>query len=199
MISAVILAAGESQRMRNKNKLLLPIKGEALIRRFVKAVCLSEVEDVFIVLGYEANKIKDVLIDQPVDFVYNKFYMRGMLTSIKAGIRASSKKCDGFMICLSDLPFAKIRDFNILLRAYARFRVKECALIIVPVFQGKRGNPVLFSNEFKEEILEHEGEGCRGLIAKHNNNVKEVNMKNDNLLCDIDTPEDYRKICFIEN
>ena len=114
-----------------------------------------------------------------------------MTTSIKTGIRASSKKSDGFMICLSDLPFAKTRDFNILIRAYTRFRIKECSLVILPVFQGKRGNPVLFSNEFREEILEHEGEGCRGLIAKHASNVREVIMENGNLLCDIDTPEDY--------
>ena len=191
MISAVILAAGESQRMGGKNKLLLPIKGEVLIRRFVKSVCLSEVEDVLVVLGYEANKIKAVLKDQPGDFVYNQFYMNGMTTSIKTGIRASSKKSDGFMICLSDLPFAKTRDFNILIRAYTRFRIKECSLVILPVFQGKRGNPVLFSNEFREKILEHEGDGCRGIIAKHPSNVREVIMENGNLLCDIDTPEDY--------
>ena len=191
MISAVILAAGESKRMGNENKLLLPIEGEALIRRFVRSVCLSQVENVLVVLGFEANKIKKVLIDQPVDFVYNPFFMNGLTTSIKTGIRASPKKFDGYMICLSDLPFAKTRDFNILLRAYSSFRVKECALVTVPVFQGKRGNPVLFSSEFREEILEHEGEGCRDLIAKHNDDVREVIMKNGNLLCDIDSPEDY--------
>ena len=194
MISAVILAAGESQRMGKENKLLLPIKGEALIRRFVKSVCLSEVAEVLVVLGYEAEKIKEVLIDQPVDFVYNPSYMMGMTTSIKTGISASSKNSDGYMICLSDLPFAETSDFNILLRAFSSFRVKGNALVTIPVFKGKPGNPVMFSFEFREKILEHVGEGCRELIAKNYRNVREVIMENDNLFCDIDTPEDYKKI-----
>ena len=121
MISAIILAAGESKRMGRENKLLLPIKGEALIRRFVKSVCLSEVENVLVVLGYQSDKIKEVLIDQPVDFVYNPLYMSGMITSIKAGISASSINSQGYMICLSDMPFVRTVDLNIILREKITF------------------------------------------------------------------------------
>jgi len=192
MITAVILAAGKSQRMGKENKLLLPIEGEALIRRFVKSVCVSEVSEVLVVLGFQANKIKEVLKDQPVRFVYNPLYLSGMTSSIKTGVRASSKNSDGYMICLSDLPFAQTGDFNILLRAYSSFRVNKCAMVTIPVFQGDRGNPVIFSCEFREKILNHEGEGCRGLIAKNSSNVKEILMLNGNLFCDIDTPKDYR-------
>ena len=114
MISAIILAAGESKRMGTENKLLLPIEGEALIRRFVKSVCLSEAENILVVLGHQSDKIKEVLIDQPVDFVYNPLYMSGMITSIKAGIGASSINSKGYMICLSDMPFVRTVDLNVL-------------------------------------------------------------------------------------
>ena len=96
------------------------------------------------------------------------------------------------MICLSDLPFAQTKDFNFLLKFFSSFRVKECDLITVPIFQDESGNPVIFSCEFREKILEHEGEGCRCLIAKNARNVRKVSMGNRNLFCDIDTPEDYR-------
>ena len=71
MISAVILAAGESRRMGEQNKLLLPIGGEVLILKFVKSVCASDVDDVLVVVGHEAEKIKDILQGQPVRFVAN--------------------------------------------------------------------------------------------------------------------------------
>ena len=77
------------------------------------------------------------------------------------------------------------------IQAFNDFRHPESSLIVVPVFQGKRGNPVLFSREFREEILQHKGEGCRGILLKHPQCIREVMMKNDNVLRDIDTPEDY--------
>ena len=193
MISAIILAAGESKRMGRENKLLLPIKGEALIRRFVKSVCLSEVENVLVVLGYQSDKIKEVLIDQPVDFVYNPLYMSGMITSIKAGISASSINSKGYMICLSDMPFVRTVDLNIILREFTFLRAKETELVAVPIFNGRRGNPVIFSSEFREEILRHKGDGCSGIIEKNHSNVREVYLENENIFYDIDTPEDYKK------
>ena len=193
MISAIILAAGESKRMGRENKLLLPIKGEALIRRFVKSVCLSEVENVLVVLGYQSDKIKEVLIDQPVDFVYNPLYMSGMITSIKAGISASSINSKGYMICLSDMPFVRTVDLNIILREFTFLRAKETELVAVPIFNGRRGNPVIFSSEFREEILRHKGDGCSGIIEKNHTNVREVYIENENIFYDIDTPEDYEK------
>ncbi len=181
--------------MGNKNKLLLPFEGEVLIRRFVRSVCLSEVGNVFVVLGYESDRIKDVLKGQPVDFVYNPSYSQGMTTSIKAGIRASPEKSDGYMICLSDMPLVKTKDFNILSKSFSFFRdIEENGFIIVPIFKGIRGNPVIFSHEFREEILGHQGEGCRGIIENYPSNVREVLMQNGNLFKDIDTQEDYKKI-----
>ena len=193
MISAIILAAGESKRMGSKNKLLLPFKGESMIRRFVKSVCLSEVENVLVVLGYQSDKIKEVLIDQPVDFVYNPFYMSGMITSIKAGISASSHNNIGYMICLSDMPFLRTVDLNFILREFLFLKSNETGFVTVPIYGGQRGNPVIFSSEFREEILSYKGDGCRDIIDKNPTKVREVFIENKNIFYDIDTPEDYEE------
>ncbi len=191
MISAIILAAGESQRMGVQNKLLLQIDSEVLIRKFVKSVSNSLVDAVLVVVGFEAEKIKAVLHDQAVKFVENPSYEEGMTTSIQSGVKASSNESTGLMICLADMPFAETSDLNLLIQAFNDYRSTESSLIIVPVFQGKRGNPVLFSEVFRDKILTHKGEGCREIVRQFPHYVKEVSMENDNLLRDIDTPEDY--------
>ena len=191
MISAVILAAGESRRMGEQNKLLLPIDGEVLILKFVKSVCASDVDDVLVVVGHEAEKIKDILQGQPLRFVANLRYLEGMTTSIQSGVRAVSPESDGLLICLSDMPFAETSDFNCLIHAFNDFRLPESSLIVVPVFQEKRGNPVLFSREFRGKILQYKGDGCRGILQEYPKSVMEVMMENDNLFRDVDTPEDY--------
>lgn len=194
MISAVILAAGESRRMGTQNKLLLQIGSEVLIRKFVKSVCASAADAVLVVLGHEAEKIKAVLQDQTLRFVENTCYEKGMTTSIQSGVNAASMESVGLMICLADLPFAETSDFNRLIQAFTDFRRTESSLIIVPVFQGQRGNPVLFSAEFRDKLLAHNGEGCKGIVSKYPQSVREVSMENDNLLRDIDTPEDYKLV-----
>ena len=191
MISAIILAAGESRRMGVQNKLLLQIDSEVLIRKFVKSVSNSVVDAVLVVVGFEAEKIKAVLHDQAVKFVENPSYEEGMTTSIQSGVKASSNESTGLMICLADMPFAETSDLNRLIQAFNDYQSTESSLIIVPVFQGKRGNPVLFSEEFRDKILTHKGEGCREIVRQFPHYVKEVSMENDNLLRDIDTPEDY--------
>ena len=191
MISAVILAAGESRRMGAQNKLLLQIGSEVLIRKFVESVCASAADAVLVVLGHEAEKIKAVLQDLTVSFVNNTCFEEGMTTSIQSGVKAASTESTGLMICLADLPFAETSDFNRLIQAFTDFRRTENSLIIVPVFQGQRGNPVLFSAEFRDKILTHKGEGCREIVRQYPQSVREVCMENDNLLRDIDTPEDY--------
>ena len=105
-----------------------------------------------------------------------------------------SPDCDGFLICLADMPFINTSEINKLIHAYAQNRIKEKRLIVVPVFQGHRGNPVLFSTEFRDDILEHKKEyGCKGVIMKNFESVKEIEMDDDSMLLDVDTPEDYQR------
>ena len=195
MISAVILAAGESRRMGKQNKLLLSVGGESLLVKLVKSVCTSDVGQVLVVIGHEADKIRLELKDLPLSFVYNPNFSEGMTTSIKSGVKEVSPDCDGLLICLADMPFIKTSDINKLIHAYVQNRIKEKRLIVVPVFKGQQGNPVLFSSEFRNDILEHKkGSGCRGVIMNYPESVKEIEMDNDNMLLDVDTLEDYQSV-----
>ena len=194
MISAVILAAGESKRMGKQNKLLLPVAGEALLVKLIKSVCDSDVGQVIVVIGHEAEKIRRKLNNFPLSFVYNPNFSEGMTTSIKSGVKEVSPDCDGYMICLADMPFINTSEINKLIHAYAQNRIKKNRLIVIPVYQGHRGNPVLFSTEFREDILEHKMEyGCKGVIMKNFESVKEIEMDDDSMLLDVDTLEDYQR------
>ena len=194
MISAVILAAGESKRMGKQNKLLLPVAGEALLIKLIKSVCDSDVGQVIVVIGHEAEKIRRKLNNFPLSFVYNPKFSEGKTTSIKSGLKEVSPDCDGYMICLADMPFINTSEINKLIHAYAQNRIKEKRLIVIPVYQGHRGNPVLFSTEFREDILEHKIEyGCKGVIMNNFESVKEIEMDDDSMLLDVDTLEDYQR------
>ena len=195
MISALILAAGESRRMGKQNKLLLPIGGEALLVKLVASVCASDVGQVLVVIGHEAEKIRRELNELPLNFVYNPNFSEGMTTSIKYGVKAVSHECDGLLICLGDMPFINTSEINKLIHAYVKNRIKGEGLIVVPVFKRQRGNPVLFSIEFRNDILEHKKEsGCKEVIMKNSDSVMEIEMDDENMLLDVDTMEDYQSV-----
>ena len=195
MIYAVILAAGDSRRMGKQNKLLLPIGGEALLVKLVASVCASDVGQVLVVIGHEAEKIRRELNEFPLNFVYNPNFSEGMTTSIKYGVKVVSDECDGLLICLGDMPFINTSEINKLIHAYVKNRIKGKGLIVVPVFKRQRGNPVLFSIEFQNDILEHKKEsGCKEVIMKNSDSVMEIEMDTENMILDVDTMEDYRSI-----
>ena len=195
MISAVILAAGESRRMGKQNKLLLPVGGEAVLVKLVKSVCASDVGQVLVVIGHEAEKIRWELNNFPLSFVYNPNFSEGVTTSIKFGVKEVSPVSDGFLICLADMPLINTSEINKLIHAYVQNRIKEKRLIAIPVFQGQRGNPVLFSSEFRNDILKYKKKsGCKEVIINNSEYVKEIEMDDNNMLLDIDTLEDYQRL-----
>ena len=193
MISAVILAAGESRRMGKQNKLLLRLGGETLLVKLVTSVCASDVGQVLVVIGHEAEKIRNELNDFSLNFVYNPNFSEGMTTSIKSGVKEIPKDCDGLLICLADMPFINTSEINKLIHAYVQNRVKGESLIVVPVFKGQRGNPVLFSKEFQNDILKHKNKsGCKEVIMNNTESVMEIEMDDENILVDVDTLEDFQ-------
>ena len=195
MISAVILAAGESRRIGKQNKLLLPVGGEAMLVKLATSVCASDVGQVLVVIGHEAEKIRRELNEFPLNFVYNPNFSEGMTTSIKYGVKVVSHECDGLLICLGDMPFINTSEINKLIHAYVKNRIKGKGLIVVPVFKRQRGNPVLFSIEFRNDILEHKKQsGCKEVIMKNSDSVMEIEMDNEKMLLDVDTMEDYQSV-----
>jgi molybdenum cofactor cytidylyltransferase len=190
MIAAIVPAAGMSTRM-GRNKLLLTFKGKPLIAQAVDTLAECEVDEVIVVLGHEADKIKEKLEGKRVTLVENHNYRQGMSTSIRAGLAAVPSQATAIMIYLADQPLLVPGDVNRLIRAFAEARERRKS-IVVPFFCGKRGNPVILDASFKEAILEAVGEvGCKRVIKRNPDKVLVVEMDTDHVVRDVDRMEDY--------
>ncbi|MEZ4829879.1 MAG: nucleotidyltransferase family protein [Bacteroidia bacterium] len=195
MISCIVLAAGLSRRMGEENKLLLPFRGQALISRILGEVVDAGVGEVIAVTGFEPQKVRAAAQNSQVRWVHNQDYINGMTTSIQAGVAASSTETEGFMICLGDQPLITASEYRDIATMFSEQKKNRERYIQVPVFEGKRGNPVIFSSTFREEILAHsEMEGCREIILSNQPFVHYFTFPNSHIISDIDTPDDYKRL-----
>ena len=113
MISAILLAAGQSKRIPGENKLIKKYKNKPLINHSIDAIKKSKVNKIIIVLGHQSNQIKRLIKkNKKINFVINKKYKKGMSSSIKCGLRKITINCKGFIIAQSDMPFVKTSDIN---------------------------------------------------------------------------------------
>ena len=190
MIAAIVPAAGMSTRM-GRNKLLLAFKGKPLIAQAVDTLLQSEVDEVVVVIGHEADKVKAELQGRQVTIVENPNYGQGMSTSIRVGLGAVSSGTTAIMIYLADQPLLEAQDVNRLTRAFAEARERNKS-IVVPFFRGQRGNPVILDASYKEAILDVVGEaGCKRVIKRNPDKVLVVEMETDHVVRDVDRIEDY--------
>ena len=195
MISAIILAAGESTRMGRHNKLLLPFGSQPLIRHIVRTVLQSEADEVIVVLGHQADQVREVLAAYEVTFALNLRYREGMTTSIQAGVQAASAETSGFMICLSDLPLIEPAELNQVMAAFREAVQHDPRHLVRPVHQEKPGHPVIFPALLKPAILRHQHlHGCQDLVKQNRALLIEVEMATDHVLRDIDTPDAYEAL-----
>ena len=153
MISAILLAAGQSKRMYGENKLVKKIQGIPLIKLSVKNILASSIDELIIVLGYQKEIIKK-LIDknEKIKFIFNKDFGSGMASSIKTGLNHLSEETEVFFICLGDMPMVNKNIYNLLIKS------KNNKEIIVPTYKSEQGNPVLFSKSMKKKIMNIEGD-----------------------------------------
>lgn len=188
-VAAIVLAAGQSSRMGKPNKLLLSREGDPLVRHAVKMAVLSQLKPVIVVLGHEAEIVRDALIGLPVTCVVNPDYSLGLSTSLKAGLRALPENIDGAAIILADMPGI---DAALLDRLYAAFEAEPAALAAIPVHDGQWGNPCLVAAALFAEIEALSGDqGARKILEQHRDMVIEMPESSDAATRDIDTPEDW--------
>jgi molybdenum cofactor cytidylyltransferase len=186
-IGAVLLAAGQSRRMGGPNKLLAGIDGTAMVAHVARRLLASRARPIIAVLGNQAEAVDTVLGKLPVERVRNPEFAAGLSTSLKRGIAALPSDLDGVIVCLGDMPLISGRHLD---RLIAAFNPLEGRAIIVPTRRGKRGNPVLWSRQFFPEMAVLAGDvGAKHLIGEHAELVAEVEMDDDAVLIDIDTPE----------
>jgi len=188
MISGIILASGFSKRMEQE-KLLLPVDGIALVERVIRAARASRLDD--IILIYQKEEIKNIGRKYGISTVYNGRAGEGQSAAIKLGINAAQPKTDAFMFMVGDQPFLTPSTINILMDT------NKCDphSIIVPVYNGIRGNPVLFPAAMKDLLLDLDGDrGGRVLIEKMPDRVNLVSIDEEMLGTDVNTAEDYFRI-----
>lgn len=186
-IAAILLAAGQSSRMGATNKLLGTLNGKPLVRRVAEAVLGSAAGRLVVVTGHEEEKVCAALSDLDAEFIHNPQYALGMSTSVRAGFSALPEGTDAALVCLGDMPAITAQMLDALIAAYDPV---EGRAIVVPVHDGKRGNPILWDHRFFEEMQELEGDkGARGLLAEFADLVAEVDVPDDAIHLDIDTPE----------
>lgn len=186
-IAAIVLAAGRSTRMGEKNKLLEQIDGRALVSHAVDASAGSRAGEIYVVTGHEAERVEAELADAKVTFVHNPNYADGLATSLAAGIEALPDDIDGAVILLGDMPGVTANTID---RLIAAFNPDDSRGICVPVFDGRRGNPVLWARKYFDEMTSLSGDtGAKSLIKRHAEDMAEVAMESGAILTDIDTPE----------
>lgn len=191
MLNIIVLAAGMSRRMGEENKLLLPFDGSTVIETTLKNILKAELGHITVVVGHEAEDLKAVLKNYPLSIVHNSAFETGMTSSIQTGVKSCLNNLP-YMICLSDMILLQAIDYQYIKTQFLDIFKSDEKAIVVPIFNQKRGNPVIFSNFYKNDILSLTyTEGCKPIVQAHADSVHFVEMPNDAILKDMDTKEDY--------
>ena len=187
MLSAILLAAGQSKRM-GKPKQLMPLGQTTILEQVIGNLLNSAVSECIVVLGHRAEEVIKTIAAKPVKIAINPNYRQGMSTSIIAGLNLIDSRARAVMLALGDQPFVDSQTINSLIEAF----VTNNRGIAIPVYQGRRGHPIIFAIKYKGELLRLKGDiGGREIIGRHPDDVLEVVVNCEGVCIDIDTMDDY--------
>ena len=190
MISAILLAAGQSKRMNGENKLAKEIQGIPLIKLSVKNILASSINELIIVLGHQ-KEIIEKLIDknEKIKFVFNKNFESGMASSIKTGLNNLSEKTEAFFICLGDMPMVSHDIYDQLIKS------KDSKEIIVPTYKEQQGNPVLFNKSMKEKIIVITGDiGAKKILELNKDKILNLEINDQSITKGFNTQGDFSSL-----
>lgn len=190
MLSAILLAAGESRRMGSP-KALLHYQGQTFIHRICTAFLTAGVDELIVVLGARAEEIARALPVHPaLRTVVNSRYAQGQLSSLMVGIGALSPESEAVVVNLVDHPMVSNATIKAVIDSFRAAPIP----IVIASYQGKRGHPVLFSSQVYGEILAAPlDQGAKVVVRKDPARVREIPLDDPGILADIDTPEDYAR------
>ena len=190
MISAILLAAGQSKRMDGENKLTKEIQGSPLLKHSVKNILASSIDELIVVLGYQKEVIEKIIDkNEKVKFVFNKNFESGMASSIKTGLDNLSEKTDAFFICLGDMPMVSHDIYNQLIKS------KNNKEIIVPTYKGQQGNPVLFDKSMKEKVLDIRGDvGAKKILELNKAKILNLEINDQSIAKGFNTQGDFSSL-----
>ena len=200
-VTAVVLAAGESRRM-GTNKLLLPWGHTTVLGQTLANVGAAAVHNVLLVTGHERERVEAMVasegdghsgksgmsLDRQLPMLHNHDYANGMLTSVQTAVRALPPSAEAILIMLGDQPLVATDTLDSLLRAYAA----TPAGLVAPIYDGRRGNPVIIDRRYFDELLAlPAGAAPRVLLARHASYLLAVEVEDAAVLIDLDRPEEY--------
>lgn len=190
-VAGLVLAAGESSRM-GADKALLPFRGSTFIEVIVRNLRAADIERIAVVLGYHAEEIKHRANLTGVEVTVNANYREGQTSSLQAGLRAlQATALEGVLLCLVDHPAVSAEVMRRLCKGYFDSR----APVTIPVFQGRRGHPVVISRVLFQDLLNLKpNEGANAAIREQFSAACWVEIPDSTILLDIDEPEDYERL-----
>ena len=200
MISSILLAAGESKRMENENKLVKEVNGISILKYAVKNILGSSIDELIIVLGHEKEIVENIIEkNKKIKFIYNKNYKNSVTSSMQAGLESISKKAEAFFICLGDMPNVNQNIYNKLIKTRYNYNRKlppeKKKEIVIPTFEEKDGNPILFSKFMKDKIMNISGDfGAKKIIEMNKEKILYVPVKNNGIILDFDTKNNFNSL-----
>ncbi len=189
-IAGIVLAAGRSSRMAPRNKLLELMGREPMVRRVAAIALAGGARPVIVVTGHETQAVRAALHGLDVTVIVNLDYAQGLSTSLRAGLKALPTGIDGALILLGDMPEIEVPVLRALITAFA-----GADAICVPVHRGRRGNPMLWGNNYFAEMVELTGDaGAKSLAARHQDHLIEVEVASGGIFEDVDAPADLARL-----
>ena len=187
-VAGIVLAAGASTRL-GRNKLFLELEGESLLRRAVRRVSNAGLDPVVVVLGYEADRAREELAGLRCVPIVNADYVRGVNSSVRAGIMAVSP-ATAAVVVLADMPFVTTAMIATLVDRYRT----SAAPLVISDYGGVNAPPMLYNRSLFDELMSMQGEGCgKQVVKRHRDEALTVSWPPEGLT-DLDLPEDYERV-----
>ena len=190
MIKAILLAAGQSKRMKSENKLIKLYKNKPLINYSLNVLTKSKVNKIILVLGHQHKEVKKIIKkNKKIIFTYNKNYKKGMASSIKIGLKKISRNDKGFIVAQSDMPFVKQSDINKICRSINSKKF----LIHALKYKNRVGNPIGFDSSLIKKFKNIKGQfGAKFMVKRLKNRTNFIKTMSIKSFKDFDKASDFR-------
>lgn len=188
-VGAIVLAAGSSTRM-GRNKLLLPLDGQPLVRRAVAAAVGAGLHPVILVVGHDADRVREAVAGLACHVVPNPEHAAGIRLSLQAGVRALPADVSAAVVTLADMPLVTAA----MLRAAVDAYVETAPPLVVSRYGTVLAPPTLYDRSLFAELLALTGAGAgKPVVLRHRDEARILSWPEE-ALADVDVPEDYERI-----